>query len=293
MKKRRGDEPGRRKRRTVEPIRISSQDPEHLSNVLRRIDRRQRSLGLTDRATSMLTGMSPELLRSIRKQFRQGVQHNISPTTLVLLSNALQTTPHWLRREEGPEQVATPTPHPDLTREQEPPTVIVPKTMPPMRRGRHGRPLHLKLNGSSTLKVTERIAAGVWFESGSQPPLPEETAGIAVPAHPQLPVDQQAAVSVGDSSVNTVANSGDILVVDIKGQPQGGELVLVSRTKSDLREVTVRRYIPVDDSVELRCESSDSRYQGGLKVAKKNMRADDGSTIKVEGVVMFVFRPVL
>ena len=270
--------------------------PDSLAAVLARIDERLTELGFSDRHASMLAGRSPGFIRSIRKQHRTGAQKSITRPMLLLLAQTIQTNPVWLATGQGPKHADSVAPapqlppdistHADLIEREGEPRVSFEKMTRPLRRGRHST------NGSTVrrgmyLKVTEKIAAGAWFEGSAEGPLMP----IDIPADPRYPAEQQIAVAVDDNSVNHIASPGDFLVVDTKRSPNANDIALVSRNKSNLREVTARRYLPDGDSVELRCESNDKRYQGSLTV-KDNMRASDGSTVKIEGVVIYVYRPL-
>lgn len=73
--------------------------------ILERIDRRLRELGLTDRAASLRAG-SPDTIRSVRRQLKDGRQSGISTETLARLAPVLETTPEWLLSATGQETVA-------------------------------------------------------------------------------------------------------------------------------------------------------------------------------------------
>jgi len=98
MAKRRG--PGR-------PRTQAGSGEESIYAILRRIDQRLLKLGLTDRAASVATNMSRDLLHSIRKQARKGTQHGMNVTTLHALARVLQTSPEWLSLGTGPEDISS------------------------------------------------------------------------------------------------------------------------------------------------------------------------------------------
>ena len=282
-----------RRRRKLRTQIAKSADPESLGAVLGRIDERLYDLGYTDRHASTLTGMSADLIRSIRKQFRMGIQHNISRPTIAKLAEALETTPIWLARREGPKDASEHTEarvaagqHADLI-EKDAPTV----TFSTRRRVRSPPATVRHTAEAATLKVTDKVAAGAWFETDAHHN--GVHFDITVPADPRLPAEQQAAVIVDDNSADIFAARGDILVIDTKRDPKPNDLVVVSRTRANLRAVSARRYRPSDDHVELSCESNDPRHQGSVTFSKKNMKAEDGSMVKVEGVVIYVYRPVV
>jgi phage repressor protein C with HTH and peptisase S24 domain len=78
--------------------------------VLSRIDRRIAALAeagehLTDRALSLAATGSPDTVRSIRRQVREGKQRGISSNTIEALAVPLRTSAGWLLNESGPETV--------------------------------------------------------------------------------------------------------------------------------------------------------------------------------------------
>lgn len=77
-------------------------------DVLKRIDRRLRALGLSENAASAAAGMSRDAIRSVRRGIEGGRQRGISTETLEKLAPVLDTTPEWLLREAGPESVSEP-----------------------------------------------------------------------------------------------------------------------------------------------------------------------------------------
>lgn len=62
---------------------------------------------LSDRAASIKSGLSPDGIRTIRRQFENGRQTSVTSATLEKLARGLETTPLWLLKEEGPETLVS------------------------------------------------------------------------------------------------------------------------------------------------------------------------------------------
>lgn len=75
--------------------------------ILARIDRRLKATGMSGNAASSAAGLSRDAIRSLRRQIKSGRQRGISTETLEQLAPALHTTPEWLLREAGPEEIDT------------------------------------------------------------------------------------------------------------------------------------------------------------------------------------------
>jgi SOS-response transcriptional repressor LexA len=76
--------------------------------ILRRIDLRLKTLGITDSAASLKATGSRDTIRSIRRNVAAGVQRGISTETVRKLAAVLQTTEQWLLSEIGPASVEQP-----------------------------------------------------------------------------------------------------------------------------------------------------------------------------------------
>ena len=75
-----------------------------LGSMLRRIDQRLKRMQLTDRGASIAAGLSPDQIRSMRRQYKAGTQHGASTRTIAQLAVALRTSPEWLMSGTGPEE---------------------------------------------------------------------------------------------------------------------------------------------------------------------------------------------
>lgn len=79
----------------------------------KRIDKRKKALArpgkrpLSDSEVSIRAGIgNRDYLNNMRKQFRNGKQKGVRSEHLEGLAAALETTPEWLLREEGPENIS-------------------------------------------------------------------------------------------------------------------------------------------------------------------------------------------
>ena len=72
--------------------------------------------------------------------------------------------------------------------------------------------------------------------------------------------------------------------------PRSGDLVIVTRTKQDLREVTARRFQASGTDVELRYDLTDPRYhEASIRLGSG---IDSDPDITVGGIVVAVYRPL-
>jgi hypothetical protein len=98
---------------TVDNPTLPEGESSGLAAVLDRINRRRAVLPsprnpaapLSERAASVLAGLSPDYLRTLRRQHQKGTQKGITTNAAVKLARALRTTPSWLLHGRGPEIV--------------------------------------------------------------------------------------------------------------------------------------------------------------------------------------------
>jgi len=264
-----------RLRHLVDRFRTPSMD---LQAILERIDRRQRILkpagrpvgALSDRATSLAAGMSPQYLTSLRRQFRMGTQHGLTTPVLERLARALQANPEWLLFGTGPEEASSASAEAKAAGQADS------QPAPP------------------ALAVSGAIAPGHWLEPDSQPAaLPQ----ILVPADPRYPAAYQYALEVRGSAIDRIARPGDFLIVFDRPvpatDPRPGDLTIVTRTRNGLREMTARRFHISGFGFELSYDSTDPRYasEPPLRFAANEHRIGD-TVIAFDGVVLAVYRPL-
>ena len=233
-----------------------------LTGLLQRIEQRRRELGLSERKTALVARLSPGQIRTMRRQMREGKQHSVSIRTIGGLAQALQTTPEWLILGTGPKE---------LIREAVP-----------------------EKQQSSAANVGLRLAgvagAGLWQEAASENADPQF---VQVPAHLRYPMEYQSAYEVRGTSSNRFAQPGDYLIVVDRataGLPvRSGDLVIVTRAKDGLCEVTARRILGSAPNYELCFESTDPRYAESPIL----MRDPSQAGLTLGGIVAAVFRPLV
>jgi hypothetical protein len=260
-----------------------------LGSILKRIDKRLEAVGLTDRAASMAAGMSPDGIRTMRRQWLAKKQRTATAHTLGLLARPLQTTTEYLMNGIGAEDIRD-------VRVQAAKVAIAKTNYRTAKRAAKGKQRGVELGGA--LQVSGEVVAGTWKENIAT----AEAFDLRVPAHPDYALKHQFAVVVRGNSVSRVASYNDVLialdVAESGAMPRSGDLVIVARNRAGLYEYTAKRYCVSDDgkSVELRYDSLDPQFGSGtmltLPVTAKGLgdKADDGSEIEIKGIVLLVVR---
>jgi transcriptional regulator with XRE-family HTH domain len=229
-----------------------------LDDMLKRIERRRRLLGMSERAAALRAGLSPSQIRTMRRQHLEGKQHGASVRTIARLAKSLQTTPEWLMSGAGQEQTATDE---------------ASQTTSP----------------ASGLRLMGAVGAGAWLEDITED---HDARYVQVPVDPRYPAQYQSTYEIRGSSTDRFARPGDFLiVVDRKaaGLPlRSGDIVIVIQNKSDLREVTARRYKLNALGCELCFESNDPRYRHCVQLPA----AEGNDFVMLGGVVVGVYRPL-
>ena len=207
----------------------------------------------------------------MRRQYKAGTQHGASTRTIAQLAVALRTSPEWLMSGTGPEErepAVLDAPYIDATAYHE----------------------HQIGPAAVGLGMAGVVAAGQWLEPGVSAVEPKQT---RVPADPRYPAHLQRAYEVHGTAIDRVARPGDFLIVVDRLSagltPRSGDLVIVTRTKQDLREVTARRLQVSGQDIELRYNSTDPRYDGTL-IQLRAINSD--SAITVGEIVVAVYRPL-
>lgn len=78
--------------------------------VLERIDRRLKKVGMKEAPAAVKAGLSDSAIRNVRRALRDGKDAKFSMRTLEALAPILQTTVAWLAEENGPEEPEPTTP---------------------------------------------------------------------------------------------------------------------------------------------------------------------------------------
>jgi SOS-response transcriptional repressor LexA len=235
-----------------------------LTAILVRIDRRQRIVQLSDRAVSVAAGLSPEYLRSLRRQHQRGTQHGITAAVALRLARALRTTPQWLISGAGPEEPENST----------------------------GANKNAEREDGRLLQVIGSVAPGNWIEAPSDL---SEYRQFKVAPDPRYDAKYQYALEVRGNAIDRVARSGDFLLVfdhpKVNSDPRSADLVIVTRRRNGLSEVTARRIKFVGPDVELSYDSTDPRYNNEEPIRLRlDQRLIGDTTIDIGGAVVAVYR---
>jgi transcriptional regulator with XRE-family HTH domain len=236
---------------------------DQLSGFLRRVAQRRQELGLSERKAAVVARLSPSQIRTMRRQMREGKQRGVSIRTIDGLAQALQTTPEWLILGTGQKE---------LTKE------AVPEN-------------HQPSEAIVGLRLAGAVGAGLWQEAASEN---NETQLAPASPDPRFPAECQSAYEVRGTSMDTLARSGDYLIVlDRKaaGIPlRSGDVVMVTQTKNGLRETTARRFRTrtTAPGCELTFESSDPKHNVGIWLPNE----ESNEPISLGGIVVGVYRPL-
>lgn len=230
------------------------------SGILARIEERLAALGKTERAASLEATGAAHAIRNMRKGSKPNVE------LFSKLAPALDTTPEYLAF--GVKGATAPAA--ELSRSSWPPMASIP--------------------------VIGQVAAGLWLEVDTDVDAPLYDA-VPVPPDPAYAIEHQFAVEVVGTSVNRVAPDGSILgCVDIDKARIGykhNDLVIVEQRRNGGMEVmrTAKRYRVNGDVFELWPDSTDPKWTKPI-VVDPDEEAEEGSSIKVVGIVTWVHAPL-
>jgi len=236
---------------------------DQLSGFLHRIEQRRQELGLSERKTAVVARLSPSQIRTMRRQMQEGKQRGVSVRTIGGLAQALQTTPEWLILGTGPKEPAK-------------------EVIPERQRGPEA---------TAGLRLVGAVGAGLWLESASEN---NDAQLTAVPADPRFPAEYQSAYEVRGTSMDRIARPGDFLIVlDRKAAGvslRSGDIVIVTQTKSGLRETTARRFRTRMSApgCELSFESNDPKHNVGIWLPHQ----ESTESLSLGGIVVGVYRPL-
>lgn len=143
------------------------------------------------------------------------------------------------------------------------------------------------------LPVIGEVAAGLWHSvDQSDEPLFDP---IPVPLDPRFPREAQYGLLVRGTSINRIAQPGDVLQcldIGMAGiSPNDDDVVIVQQSRLDdsERQVTAKRYRRRNGVVELHPDSTDERWQTPIMMPE-GMSGGDG--IFVIAVVTGVYKPL-
>lgn len=146
------------------------------------------------------------------------------------------------------------------------------------------------VNPTSTVKVLGAAAAGMWKDVSL---LADEFL-----AHEEIPViadhryagRRQYALRVEGNSINRVIRDGEYAICvsfgDLGSGLKTGQYVHVERSRGGLQEVTIKKVVVDEDSVELWPDSDDPRFQEPIII---NSHEED-TEVTIRGLVIGSFR---
>ena len=151
-----------------------------------------------------------------------------------------------------------------------------------------------KSETARALKIIGEVAAGLWLEIDA---LGEtEYDAYPVPYHPSYAEEAQYGLIVRGTSMNRIAQPGDVLQcvdIGISGlSPREDDLVIVERRRiqAGQKEVTAKRYRAKGRIIELAPESDDKRWTTPLILDPK--KAPEGEEIAIIAIVVGVYKPL-
>jgi SOS-response transcriptional repressor LexA len=143
--------------------------------------------------------------------------------------------------------------------------------------------------------VRGEVAAGLWLEVGAL----DETTFDETPLRPdpRFPDDAQFALGVRGTSINRIAQPGDLLLCldyAMTGiEPKQGSIVIVERRRAQagVREVTAKRIERKGSLVYLHPDSDDPRWQEPIILDGKKVHEDE--EVAIIAIVNGVYKPIL
>lgn len=147
---------------------------------------------------------------------------------------------------------------------------------------------------AGALPIKGEVAAGLWLEiDGVDEP---EFEDLAVPFHPNFPQDAQYGLIVRGTSINRVAQPGDVLQCLDQGiagiEITDDDLVIVERRRAQAgqKEVTAKRFRRRGKVIELAPDSTDKRW--AEPIVLDPVKAHDGEEIAIIAVVIGIYKPL-
>lgn len=142
------------------------------------------------------------------------------------------------------------------------------------------------------LPVLGVVAAGVWLENDAEP---EHFEPVPVTPDARYSVSAQFGVKVRGTSINKIAQDGDILICisadETALEPKEGDLVIVRRIRHQgaLIETTAKRFHK-NGHFELWPVSTDPKHQDPIIVPEDNGEHDE--VIQIAAIVTGIYRPL-
>lgn len=154
--------------------------------------------------------------------------------------------------------------------------------------GRNGAMTPLRHTTLATVPIIGIVRAGTWQD------VEEGDSGLyeTVPAAPDAPPDLQKAYTVEGTSLDKIAQTGDILIcLDYIGsgvEVNDGDLVIVERSRfnGQMVERTAKRVRRTLTGFELWPESNDPQYQEPIRING----ADESDEIRIAAKVLWIMK---
>lgn len=147
-----------------------------------------------------------------------------------------------------------------------------------------------RLNAARSMKIAGEVAAGLWLEVGAD----REYDEFPVPFHPGYAEDAQYGLIVVGTSINKVAQPGDVLQCldcGISGiEPRENDLVIIERRRhqSGQKEVTAKRYRRSGHVIELAPDSTDRRWSEPIVLDPR--RASGDEEVAIIAIVIGIYK---
>jgi hypothetical protein len=119
---------------------------------------------------------------------------------------------------------------------------------------------------------------------------------VQVPSDPRYPLQFQSAYEVRGTSTDRFARPGEFLIVVVRNAAgislRSGDIVIVTRNKHDLREVTARRFKVTAMNApgcKRHFESTDPRHNHWIQLPTQ----ESNSLVTLGGIAVAVYRPLV
>lgn len=149
-----------------------------------------------------------------------------------------------------------------------------------------------RASAARSMKIAGEVAAGLWLEVGAAGD--REYDEFPVPFHPGYAEEAQYGLIVVGTSINRVAQPGDVLQCldcGISGtEPRENDLVIIERRRHQAgqKEVTAKRYRRSGHVIELTPDSTDRRWSEPIVLDPR--RASGDEEVAIIAIVIGVYK---